>query len=145
MCKIFWCPMPKGWSWQSHTHIRLCCCFSYFKTGHCPPFFACYLVALQHPTRLPISAELVHVEIFLIVRSQSSFVSYRVRCDRPFFSFVCVCFVTRGYFIFTQREKKKTHTTGKQKQKCKKENQKKKKTVFFCVDLELSANGSQKL
>jgi hypothetical protein len=43
---------PEGWSWQSLIFRLLFCIFVFFlfwKTGHCPPFFACYQVPPSSP------------------------------------------------------------------------------------------------
>lgn len=85
--------------------FSVCCfVFLYFffilENRTLPALFCLLSGAPQLPThtRPPLTIT-VHVEIFLIVRSQSSFVSYRVRCDptekksrdRFLYSFLCVC------------------------------------------------------
>lgn len=76
---------PEGWSWQSLIFRLLFCIFVFFfilENRTLPALFCLLSGAPQLPThtRPPLTIT-VHVEIFLIVRSQSSFVSYRVRCD----------------------------------------------------------------
>ncbi len=102
---------PKGWSWQSLIFRLLFCIFFFILENRTLPALFCLLSgAPQLPTHTAtIDYHTVHVEIFLIVRSQSSFVSYRVRCDptekkscrdRFLSLFVSLCvrsLVTRGY------------------------------------------------